>query len=174
MRAIGGRGVIVWWSQFARGESLEGQDDVFTYGGSSIKADFGRHLCIAVTHPVPNSKPESNTFKLTFKTMTSNESGPSRVLFNESTRHDVYPFIDPTKPELSVKNKVVLVTGGGRGIGINIVESFAKAQAKTIILTGRSESSLLSTKASLEKTYPETTFIPSTVDIASPESVDNL
>ncbi|PVF94817.1 NAD(P)-binding protein [Serendipita vermifera] len=106
--------------------------------------------------------------------MSSNEVGSSRALFTETVRHDVYPFIDPTKPEFSMKGKVVLVTGGGRGIGIAIVEAFAKAQAKTIILTGRTESSLHASKESFEKIHPGTTFIALTVDIGSPESVDNL
>jgi NAD(P)-dependent dehydrogenase (short-subunit alcohol dehydrogenase family) len=81
---------------------------------------------------------------------------------------------DPTKPELALNEKVVLITGGGRGIGVSIVEAFAKARAKTIILTGRSEAGLANTKNSLESSYPETTFIPISVDIGSEESVDNL
>ncbi|CAG8685714.1 1868_t:CDS:2, partial [Acaulospora colombiana] len=87
---------------------------------------------------------------------------------------DVYPFIDPSKPELALKDKVVLVTGGGRGIGASIVEAFAKAHAKVIVMTGRSESSLANAKNSLEKAYPETNFIPVSVDISSEDRVNSL
>lgn len=35
----------------------------------------------------------------------------------KSYYRDVYPTIDPTKPELSLAGKVTLVTGAGEGIG---------------------------------------------------------
>lgn len=33
------------------------------------------------------------------------------------TDHDQYPAIDPTQPQLDCSKKIVLITGGGRGIG---------------------------------------------------------
>jgi hypothetical protein len=123
--------------------------------------------------------------------MSLNEFGSSRPFFTKDFHRDVYPFIvsitplihlicdgifpqDPTKPELALNNKIVLVTGGGRGIGVSVVEAFAKAHARTVILTGRSESSLVNTKSSLESNYPDTNFIPVSVDIGSESSVDKL
>jgi hypothetical protein len=35
----------------------------------------------------------------------------------KSYYRDVYPTIDPTKPELSLAGKVTVVTGAGKGIG---------------------------------------------------------
>jgi short-subunit dehydrogenase len=41
-------------------------------------------------------------------------------------------------------------------------------------LSGRSEASLASTKGDLEKKYPNVQFLTVAVDLASPESVDEL
>lgn len=51
-----------------------------------------------------------------------------------------------------VKDKVVIITGGGRGIGYGISTAFAKEGAK-LVLTGRTRSTLDSAKESLEKEY---------------------
>jgi len=106
--------------------------------------------------------------------MSINELGSSRPKFTEHIHRDVYPAIDPSKPSLALPGKVVLVTGGGRGIGLSIADAFAKAQVKTIILTGRTESSLTSAKDKFSKQYPKVAFLTSSVDIGSPESVDAL
>jgi short-subunit dehydrogenase len=67
-----------------------------------------------------------------------------------------------------------LITGAGRGIGLSITEAFAKAGSKSIILTGRTESSLTIAKASLENGFPQVQFITATVDVGKPEEVDTL
>ena len=51
---------------------------------------------------------------------------------------------------ISLKDKVVIITGGGRGIGYGLSTAFAKAGAK-LVITGRTESTLLSAKEKLEK-----------------------
>ena len=53
---------------------------------------------------------------------------------------------------ISLKGKVVIITGGGRGIGFGLSTAFAKAGAD-LVITGRTESTLLSAKESLEKDY---------------------
>ena len=63
---------------------------------------------------------------------------------------DVYPAIDPTRPELSAAGKTVLITGGGLGIGAAITRAFAKAGAASIIILGRRTGTLDSMKASIE------------------------
>ena len=53
---------------------------------------------------------------------------------------------------ISLKDKVVIITGGGRGIGFGLSTAFAKAGAK-LVLTGRTESTLLSAKEKLEAAH---------------------
>nr|POE47162.1 short chain dehydrogenase andi [Quercus suber] len=62
--------------------------------------------------------------------------------FTKVYHHDVYPTIDPTGPALDCSNRIIFVTGGGRGVGKAIGVAFAKANAKGIVLLGRTSSSL--------------------------------
>lgn len=50
------------------------------------------------------------------------------------------------------QGKVVIITGGGRGLGAEIARSFAEAGA-SILITGRTESALLETQAQLHKEF---------------------
>lgn len=92
--------------------------------------------------------------------------------FTKIYRKTSYPAIDPSRPELSVKGKTVIVTGAGDGsIGATVALSFAKAGAQKIALVGRTESTLAKTKAAIEKAFPETSILVSTADISQAESV---
>lgn len=51
-----------------------------------------------------------------------------------------------------VKDKVVIITGGGRGIGFGISTAFAKEGAK-LVLTGRTQSTLDKARESLERDF---------------------
>ena len=53
---------------------------------------------------------------------------------------------------ISLQDKVVIITGGGRGIGFGLSTAFAKAGAK-LVITGRTEATLLSAKEKLETAY---------------------
>jgi len=53
---------------------------------------------------------------------------------------------------LNLKGKVVIITGGGRGIGFGLSTAFAKAGAD-LVITGRTESTLLAAKEKLESAY---------------------
>ena len=55
----------------------------------------------------------------------------------QTYNHGPTPATDPTRPELSLSGKVILITGGGAGIGVSMVEAFATAGAKDIVITGR-------------------------------------
>lgn len=62
---------------------------------------------------------------------------PSFPSFTKSWHSDTYPFISPTRPELSATGKNVVITGGGTGIGKAIGIAFAQAGAKSVAIVGR-------------------------------------
>jgi NAD(P)-dependent dehydrogenase (short-subunit alcohol dehydrogenase family) len=53
---------------------------------------------------------------------------------------------------VDMKEKVVIVTGGGRGVGKGIATAFSREGAN-VVISGRTESVLLETKEELEKLY---------------------
>lgn len=67
-----------------------------------------------------------------------------------------YSAIDPSKPELSLKGKTVLLTGGSRGIGRATAKHFAQAGTSILGLTARTLAALEPVKADINKDYPET------------------
>lgn len=75
-----------------------------------------------------------------------------------------YAAVDPERPELSARNKVVVVTGGGSGIGVGIVEGFAKAGAAYVCVLGRTEATLQRTKQDMEQKY-KTKVIVAVADV---------
>ncbi|PQE18104.1 short-chain dehydrogenase reductase SDR protein [Rutstroemia sp. NJR-2017a BVV2] len=83
------------------------------------------------------------------------------------TWHDKsYPYISPTRPELSVAGKTIIVTGGGTGIGASIAQSFALAGAKAIGLLGRRENVLLETAAKISSIAPSVQISHALADVA--------
>ncbi len=70
-----------------------------------------------------------------------------------------------------VNGKVVIVTGGGRGIGIGISTAFAKAGAK-LVITGRNADTLEAAKTKLEEYGAEVLTVPA--DGADEASVKNV
>jgi NAD(P)-dependent dehydrogenase (short-subunit alcohol dehydrogenase family) len=80
--------------------------------------------------------------------------------------------INPTRPELSAKGKIVAITGGGSGIGASIARAFAEAGASGIAIIGRTEKTLQSTKALIESTVKGANVFAVTGDIANQASID--
>ncbi|KAH7466337.1 hypothetical protein FOMA001_g16582 [Fusarium oxysporum f. sp. matthiolae] len=62
---------------------------------------------------------------------------PAFSSFTKSWHAEPYPFISPTRPELSAAGKNVVITGGGTGIGQATGIAFAQADAKSIAIVGR-------------------------------------
>ncbi|KAK4504234.1 hypothetical protein PRZ48_005150 [Zasmidium cellare] len=62
--------------------------------------------------------------------------------FTPTFHHDPYAQISPLRPELSVKSKTVVITGGGTGIGKAIAQAFSQAGASHIAILGRRENRL--------------------------------
>jgi hypothetical protein len=67
---------------------------------------------------------------------------PSFFYFTKTWHSKPYPAISPTRPELSVAGKNIVVTGCGAGIGKAIAMSFAQAGASSITIHGRREGRL--------------------------------
>ncbi|KAF2727965.1 NAD(P)-binding protein [Polyplosphaeria fusca] len=83
-----------------------------------------------------------------------------------------YPTLSPSRPELSVSGKSILITGGGTGIGAATAQAFAQAGAARIAILGRRLQPLLDTKASIEAQYPKVSVFTSSTDITSKSAVD--
>ncbi|KAH8649288.1 hypothetical protein BX600DRAFT_490094 [Xylariales sp. PMI_506] len=83
-----------------------------------------------------------------------------------------YPAISPSRPELSVKGKTVVVTGGGTGIGASIVKAFAAGGSTKIAIMSRTERNLLATKKAIEEEFPETEVLAVCADITNTGQVD--
>jgi NAD(P)-dependent dehydrogenase (short-subunit alcohol dehydrogenase family) len=72
----------------------------------------------------------------------------------KTVHNDTYPAINPTRPELSLKGKVAIVTGAGSGVGRETAKAFAEAGAAVVLLGGRRKQMLEETKAYVEKDVP--------------------
>lgn len=83
-----------------------------------------------------------------------------------------YPSIDPSRPELSAKGKIIVVTGGGTGIGAETAKYFARAGASRIAILGRRSQPLLATKAIIETESPSTEVLALPTDITDIASVE--
>lgn len=71
-----------------------------------------------------------------------------------------------------MKGKVVIITGGGKGIGFGITTAYAKEGAN-IVITGRTKSTLENAKAKLEKEYG-VKILAITGDGGDQENVKNI
>jgi NAD(P)-dependent dehydrogenase (short-subunit alcohol dehydrogenase family) len=101
------------------------------------------------------------------------EPTPEHTLptFTKTFHKKPYPAIDVTNPANSVAGKVVVVTGGSMGIGLHIALSFAKAGAKAVIITGRTEKTLLTAKATIEAANPSTTVRHIVADVVDSKTI---
>lgn len=92
--------------------------------------------------------------------------------FTKTYRQKSYPAIDPSRPELSAKDKTVIVTGAGYGgIGAAAALAFTRAGARKIALVGRTEKTLQATKDAIEKEFPDATVLISPADASRAESI---
>ncbi|KAL1603803.1 hypothetical protein SLS60_005394 [Paraconiothyrium brasiliense] len=72
----------------------------------------------------------------------------------------------------AIKNRTILVTGVNRtGLGYATASAFASQSPSTIIITGRSQTKLDESLASLRAAYPSVTFKPLIVNLSSQASV---
>jgi NAD(P)-dependent dehydrogenase (short-subunit alcohol dehydrogenase family) len=69
---------------------------------------------------------------------------------------DTYAAISPSRPELSKAGQRIVITGGGYGIGRELVFAFAEAGAAEVAILGRKEAQLRETQELSLKKYPQT------------------
>jgi NAD(P)-dependent dehydrogenase (short-subunit alcohol dehydrogenase family) len=87
--------------------------------------------------------------------------------------HTLYDAIDPTSAlKNSASGKVIFITGGSRGIGQSTAVAFAKAGAKAVYITARSEQTLEKTRDLIRQTNPDTQCACSTCDVTSAAQVE--
>jgi NAD(P)-dependent dehydrogenase (short-subunit alcohol dehydrogenase family) len=89
--------------------------------------------------------------------------------FHSST----YPSIDPTRPELSLAGKSVIITGGGAGIGLAISKSLALAGTSKLAIIGRRTEVLEKAKATIhELVGNKTQVFTVSADVADKSQVE--
>ena len=93
--------------------------------------------------------------------------------FTRTAHTTVYPAIDPTRAQNSLKDKIVVVTGASRGIGAKgIAPAFVKAGVKVIVLNATNAVKLASVEEELRRIKPNVETMALSVDVASVEQVD--
>ncbi|KAJ5623427.1 hypothetical protein N7490_012032 [Penicillium lividum] len=94
--------------------------------------------------------------------------------FTTKLYRDIYPAIDPTRPELAQSGKVVVITGGSRGLGrLAFAASFARAGAAAIALIGRSATGLAETEKFINDINSTTKVLRFALDITDQAAVEN-
>lgn len=90
-----------------------------------------------------------------------------------TSHHDSYDAIDPLEQlKGSASGKVVFISGASRGIGRATAVAFAKADAKAVYLTARSETSLKQTQTLVKQANASTQVEYSTCDVTNAAQVE--
>nr|POE63595.1 putative oxidoreductase [Quercus suber] len=99
---------------------------------------------------------------------------PSMLYWSKVVHHKAYDRISPLRQELSARNKNVVVTGGGTGIGKAIAVSFAQAGARSVTILGRRETRLKEAVNEMQAaaTNEQSSFIYQVTDLRKREEVD--
>ncbi|MGL4235304.1 SDR family oxidoreductase [Tabrizicola sp.] len=90
-----------------------------------------------------------------------------------TARHDVYDAIDPAGALAgSADGKVVFISGASRGIGQATAVAFARAGARAVYLTARSETALQETEALVQQANPLTLCAVAVCDVTVAAEVE--
>jgi NAD(P)-dependent dehydrogenase (short-subunit alcohol dehydrogenase family) len=85
-----------------------------------------------------------------------------------------YQSISPSRPELSLSGKVVLITGGGTGIGARTARSYAEAGASHIAILGRRQAKLEETASEIRAAYPGTQIHTYVADMTDASAINKV
>ena len=92
--------------------------------------------------------------------------------YTKTWHNNTYAAISPSNPSLSAAHKTVFITGGGAGVGRSISQSFAAAGAATVVITGRTEKTLLVAKKEIESAHPKTKVQTYAADITDERAMN--
>ena len=97
---------------------------------------------------------------------------PSFVSFTETWHNMPYPAISPTRPEVSVTGKNIVITGGGTGIGKAAAIAFAQAGAKSVSIIGRRVDRLQKAGTAITEANPSTQVVLQQGDVTNRTSIE--
>ncbi|KAH7390110.1 hypothetical protein BKA64DRAFT_757152 [Cadophora sp. MPI-SDFR-AT-0126] len=93
--------------------------------------------------------------------------------FTKTWHSSSYPAISPSRPELSLAGKSVVITGGGSGIGLAITKSVAKAGASHVAILGRRAEVLAEAARAVDILVGDKTTVHTiSTDVANKEQVN--
>lgn len=92
----------------------------------------------------------------------------------ETYHNASYDAISPTRHELSVADKTIIVTGGGRGLGPEIAKAYAAAGASHLVLLGRTQSTLSQTAEEIEKDFASVSVSTHIADVADEVAIGTV
>ena len=95
--------------------------------------------------------------------------------FTKTSHRTPYASISPTRPELSLKGKTVIITGAGSGIGRTTALAFAAAGASSIfLLGGRREELLVETAHQISIQNPSTKVDYAAISISNTAAIKSI
>lgn len=94
--------------------------------------------------------------------------------FTSKNHHHYYDAIFPGNPSVTAVGRIVIISGGSRGIGLAIANAFGIATALTIILMARDETNLKIAKCKLEEVCTKTKFFYWVGDITNAKSMTEM
>lgn len=97
---------------------------------------------------------------------------PPFLSFTKAYHNKPYAFISPTRPELSVAGKNVVVAGGGTGIGKATAVAFAQAGAASVSILGRRRNRLEEAARDIASAGAGTRVLYESVDFSQTEAAE--